>query len=38
MSLPRRIGRQRTAWLVLSGERVTAREALAIGLVDAIED
>ena len=38
VSLPRRIGRQRTAWLVLSGERVTAREALAIGLVDAIED
>lgn len=37
VSLPRRIGRQRTAYLVLSGERITAREALAFGLVDAIE-
>jgi enoyl-CoA hydratase/carnithine racemase len=37
-SLPRRIGRQRTAWLALSGERIDARTALRWGLVDAIED
>jgi len=35
-SLPRRIGRQRTAWLALSGERIDAATALRIGLVDAI--
>jgi hypothetical protein len=37
VSLPRRIGRQRAAWLALSGERVDAAAALRIGLVDAIE-
>lgn len=37
VSIPRRIGRQRTAWLVLSGKRINARQALAWGLVDAIE-
>jgi hypothetical protein len=36
VSMPRRIGRQRTAWLVLSGRRVTARTALHWGLVDEI--
>jgi Enoyl-CoA hydratase/isomerase len=36
ISLPRRIGRQRTAWLALSGRRITARQALAWGLIDAI--
>ena len=36
VSLPRRIGRQRTAWLALSGERIDAEMALAWGLVDAI--
>ena len=36
VSLPRRIGRQRTAWLALSGAQVDARTALAWGLVDAI--
>lgn len=35
-SLPRRIGRQRTAWLGLSGERIDARTALAWGLVDEV--
>lgn len=34
VSLPRRIGRQRTAWLGLSGRRIDARTALAWGLVD----
>jgi hypothetical protein len=34
VSLPRRIGRQRTAWLALSGARLEARTALAWGLVD----
>lgn len=36
-SLPRRIGRQRTAWMALTGARVDARTALAWGLVDALE-
>ena len=37
VSLPRRIGRQRAAWLMLSGKRINARTALDWGLVDAIE-
>lgn len=36
VSLPRRIGRQRTAWLALSGRRISAATALAWGLVDEI--
>ncbi|MFP6656475.1 MAG: enoyl-CoA hydratase/isomerase family protein [Myxococcota bacterium] len=36
VSLPRRIGRQRTAWLGLSGRRIDAQTALAWGLVDEI--
>lgn len=36
VSLPRRIGRQRTAWLALTGARIDAVTALAWGLVDAI--
>ena len=36
-SLPRRIGRQRTARLALGGERLDAETALAWGLVDEIE-
>ncbi len=36
-SLPRRIGRQRTAWLALSGERLDATRAAAWGLVDGLE-
>jgi enoyl-CoA hydratase/carnithine racemase len=35
-SLPRRIGRQRTAYLALTGARIDAATALAWGLVDAI--
>lgn len=35
-SLPRRIGRQRTAWLALSGARIDAGTALHWGLVDEI--
>jgi hypothetical protein len=34
VSLPRRIGRQRTAWMALTGERIDAPTALAWGLVD----
>ncbi|HEY1075538.1 MAG TPA: enoyl-CoA hydratase/isomerase family protein [Fontimonas sp.] len=34
VSIARRIGRQRTAWMVLSGEVVKARTALSWGLVD----
>ena len=36
-SLPRRIGRHRTAFLGLSGLDIDARQALAWGLVDALE-
>jgi hypothetical protein len=36
VSIPRRIGRQRTMWLALTGERVDAETALAWGLVDAV--
>ena len=38
VSVARRIGRQRTAWLVLSGERIDARTACDWGLVDALID
>lgn len=38
VSLSRRIGRQRTAWLVLSGKRITARRAMEWGLIDAVVD
>jgi cyclohexanecarboxylate-CoA ligase len=34
VSIPRRIGRQRTAYLALSGRRLVAEDALAWGLVD----
>lgn len=36
VSLPQRIGRQRTAWLALSGERIDAATALSWGLIDEI--
>jgi hypothetical protein len=36
VSLPRRIGRQRTAYLALTGHRLHARDALAWGLVDEV--
>ncbi|MFG1927335.1 enoyl-CoA hydratase/isomerase family protein [Cryptosporangium sp. NPDC048952] len=38
VSLPRRIGRQRTAWLALSDQRLTAHDALRWGLVDELVD
>ncbi len=37
VSIPRRIGRQRTAFLAISGEEIDADLALAWGLVDAVE-
>ena len=37
VSIARRIGRQRTAWLVLSGKRINADVAREWGLVDAVE-
>lgn len=37
-SIARRIGRQRTAWMVLSGRRINAATALDWGLVDALQD
>ena len=37
VTLPRAIGRHRTAWLALSGKRLRAREALAIGLIHTID-
>lgn len=36
VSLPRRIGRHRTAWLALTGKRIDASTARAWGLVDEI--
>ncbi|MFM7120598.1 MAG: enoyl-CoA hydratase/isomerase family protein, partial [Gammaproteobacteria bacterium] len=36
VSLPRRIGRRRTAWLGLSGARIDAETALGWGLVDRV--
>jgi Enoyl-CoA hydratase/isomerase len=36
VSIPRRIGRQRTAWLALSGARLDAATAARWGLVDAV--
>jgi hypothetical protein len=38
VSLVRRIGRQRTALMILSGKRLSARQALGWGLVDAVMD
>jgi enoyl-CoA hydratase/carnithine racemase len=38
VSIPRRIGRQRTAYLALSGERLDAATALRWGLIDEIRD
>lgn len=38
VSIARRIGRQRTAWLALSGRRIDAATALAWGLIDSIGD
>jgi enoyl-CoA hydratase len=38
VSIPRRIGRQRTALLAILGEPIPAQRALAWGLIDAIED
>lgn len=38
VSLPRRIGRQRTAFMGLSAARIDAAQALAWGLVDAVAD
>lgn len=37
VSLPRRIGRQRTAWMALTGARIPAELGLRWGLVDAID-
>lgn len=38
VSISRRIGRQRTAWLALSGKKITAKQALAWGLIDEIRE
>lgn len=38
VSIARRIGRQRMAWLVLSGRRINAETALQWGLVDELSD
>jgi enoyl-CoA hydratase len=38
VSVPRRIGRQRAALMILSGQRIDAKTALQWGLIDAIED
>ncbi len=38
VAMSRRIGRQRTALLTLSGKRISARQALGWGLIDAVVD
>jgi enoyl-CoA hydratase len=38
VSVPRRIGRQRTLLMILSGRRINAQTALHWGLIDAIRD
>lgn len=38
ISIARRMGRQRTAWLALSGKRLRAAQALEWGLVDEVAD
>jgi enoyl-CoA hydratase len=38
VSVPRRIGRQRTLLMILSGRRINAQTALRWGLIDAIEE
>jgi len=38
VSIPGRIGRQRTAWMALTGEWLDAETALAWGLVDEVRD
>ncbi len=38
VSIPRRVGRQRAAWLALTGSAIDAQTALDWGLVDAIND
>jgi enoyl-CoA hydratase/carnithine racemase len=37
-SIPRRIGRQRTAYLAVSGKTIDARTAHRIGLVDSVHE
>jgi enoyl-CoA hydratase/carnithine racemase len=37
-SVTRRIGRHRTLWMVLSGERLGVQQALDYGLIDAVRD
>lgn len=37
VSLPRRIGRHRTAWLAITGTEIDARTAQAWGLIDALD-
>jgi len=38
VSLTRRMGRQRTALIILSGKRISAQQALSWGMIDAIVD
>lgn len=38
VSVVRRIGRHRTLWMLLSAERVTVKQALDYGLIDAVVD
>lgn len=38
ISIPARIGRQRTAWLAITGKKINAKTALDWGLIDSIED
>ena len=37
VSIPRRIGRQKTAYMAITAKKVSAKKALEWGLIDAIE-
>ena len=38
VSIPRRIGRQQAARIMIAGQKISAEEALSLGLIDGIED
>jgi enoyl-CoA hydratase/carnithine racemase len=38
VSIPQRIGRQRTNWLAITGIELNSETALAWGLIDAVMD
>ncbi|MNV80440.1 2,3-dehydroadipyl-CoA hydratase [compost metagenome] len=37
-TLPRVVGAQKAAWMLYTGERISAQQALALGLIDALSE